>query len=332
MKTNMIGRLAALALLLLAPASVWASCRVASGVIPQDIQMGVGQVIVPPDAAVGQVLKEREFPIRAIERVGDCNFWGGSIIGEMLQGSPSSLDSKIYTTNVEGVGVRLSRRLEANNTLVYYPHTFEYGSITLRLSEGFFRVEVIKIAPATGSGSLAAGRYTNYYMDGTGPGRPMLTSSLSANAITIVSSSCQVDAGSRNIAVDFGTTAAASFGGQGSTLNERSFGIQLRCSGPTMGQDQVDLSFAYTPDAGGAPGVIKVDEGSGAASGVGIQMLDRRNNQAIANGAQVAVGAVNAGERDKVLDLPLKARYYQTGPVVRPGQVRARATFTIEYR
>jgi len=330
-KIDMIGRMAGLALLWLTPASVWAACNVSWGVNAQDIQMVMGQVIVPPDAAVGQVLKEREFPIRAIENVGDC-FIRGSTIGEMLQGSPSALDNRIYTTNVDGIGVRLSRRLEANNQVVYYPHSFQYNTTSLRLSEGFFRVEVIKIAPAPGSGSLAAGRYTNYYMDGSGPGRPMLTSSLSANAITIISSACQVDAGSRNIAVNFGTTSAASFKGPGSTLNEQDFAIQLHCAGPTMGQDLVRLSFAYTPDASGAPGVIQVDNDAEAATGVGIQLLDRRDNGAINNGETVDLGFVVAGDPSQVLNLPLKARYYQTGPVVRAGRTRALATFTIEYR
>ncbi len=331
MKISKMGRWAASALLLLAAGRGYADCRVSSGINAQDIQMVMGQVIVQPDSAVGQVLKEREFPIYSINNVGSCTS-SGSSIGEMLQGAPSALDSRIYTTNVDGIGVRLSRRLEANNQVVYYPHSFQYSNTSLRLSEGYFRVEVIKIAPATGSGSLAAGRYTNYYMDGSGPGRPMLTSSLSANAITIVSSSCQVDAGSRNIAVDFGTTSVSAFGGPGSTLNEREFAIQLRCAGPTMGQDLARLSFSYASDSSGAPGVIRIDDDEQAASGVGIQLLDGRDNGAINNGEVVDVGVVVAGDPNQVLNLPLKARYYQTGPVVNAGRTRALATFTIEYR
>ncbi|MCE7507198.1 fimbrial protein [Alloalcanivorax xenomutans] len=325
--TKPVGVMVALLLSSLVPAISWADCRVNSGVRAQDINMTMGQVTLTPNVPVGTVLAMQEFPINRTGTIANCS-GGGYLIGETLIGSPSSYDPQIYTTNVQGIGIRLSRRIASDSLTVVYPHRL-YRSTQVYLSDGYFRVEIIKIANQTGSGTLTSGQYTRYYGDGTGPGRPMLTSTLDASAITIVSSACEVDMGSRNIAVDFGTVSRSVFAGVGSTNTEREFQVGLSCVGPSHGQDTVKLSFGYTPDPSGAAGVIKIDGGTEAASGVGIQLLDNRTSSPIANGERVELGTVTPG--DHQFQLPLKARYYQTAPIVNGGETRAIATFTIEY-
>ncbi|CUR46686.1 Fimbrial adhesin [Alloalcanivorax xenomutans] len=323
-----IGRQVVMFVATMVPVMSWAACNVNYGVQAQDINMTMGQVTLTPNAPVGTVLAMKEFPINRTGTIVNCNWGGGYLIGETLIGSPSSYDPKIYTTNVAGIGIRLSRRLDSENSTVVYPHQlFRNGNVYL--SGGYFRVEIIKIAEQTGSGTLVSGRYTRYYGDGTGASRPILTSTLDASAITIVSSACEVDMGSRNIAVDFGTVSRSIFAGVGSTNTEREFQVGLSCVGPSHGQDTVKLSFGYTPDPSGAAGVIKIDGGTEAASGVGIQLLDNRTSSPIANGERVELGTVTPG--DHQFQLPLKARYYQTAPTVNGGETRAIATFTIEY-
>lgn len=109
--------------------------------------------------------------------------------------------NKVYATDVAGVGIRLYRQAaQASNT---YPHTLNINTrvgekTILDLNEGYFQVELIKTATTTGSGPIAsAGPFTTYYADGSGISRPILTSSLSGIGITIVTSTCEVDAGSK---------------------------------------------------------------------------------------------------------------------------------------
>ncbi|MCU5782367.1 fimbrial protein domain-containing protein [Alcanivorax balearicus MACL04] len=307
--------------------SARAACYVETSV--QNINMRMGQVTITPNVPVGTVLAMQEFPIGAREDAVRCYGGGGYMRGRTLIGNPSSYDPNIYTTQVDGIGIRLSRRIAGLSQTVVYPHDLRLNSSRGRLSEGYFRVEIIKIANQTGSGTLAPGQYTTYYADGSGSGTPILTSYLDASAITIVSSACEVDMGSRNIAVDFGTVSRSVFSGVGSTNTEKEFQVGLSCVGPSNGQDTVKLSFGYTPDPSGAAGVIKIDGGTEAASGVGIQLLDNRTSSPIANGERVELGTVTPG--DHQFQLPLKARYYQTAPIVNGGETRAIATFTIEY-
>lgn len=306
---------------------VWSDCTINSGITAQSINMDVGQVIVRPDTVIGQVLAKKVFSIREVNRIASCT-GGGHTRGEMLQGQPSGTVSNTYTTNVPGIGVRLARRFDGRDT--FYPHTLSYtGNTTLYLAPGYFTVEVIKIGPETGSGSLAAGLYTTYYPDGSGPSRPMLTTHLTANAITIVSSACFVDAGSRNIAVNFDSMYRGRFTGVGSTHQTREFDVQLTCSGPSAGRDVVKLSFDYTPDPANVPGVIRLDGGAGSASGVGIQLLTA-NGEPIRQQQPLTVATLDTPDL-RTVTVPLQARYYQTAPAVQAGDTQARATFTIEY-
>lgn len=324
---------AALALSALLPGAAQAGCSVNAGVIAQNIDMNMGQVIITPSTQVGEVLAMQEFPIQATEAIIRCDWQGGWLYGRVLKGTPSALAPNIYTTNVDGIGIRLARRRQGSglNDIVTYPHDQRGNAISnYSLAAGFFRVEIIKIAAQTGSGVLSDGLYSTYYADTSGSSRPALTSHLYGSGITIVSSSCEVDAGTRNIAVDFGSVPSSQFTGVGSTNTERGFDIGLNCVGPTMGEDLVRLSFGYTPDPSGAAGVIRIDDGPEAASGVGIQLLDARTDTPIPQGERVEVGRIAAPGAHQ-FSLPLKARYYQTTPSVGGGSTQAIATFTIEY-
>lgn len=315
------------------PSLAKAQCFLYPRFTPQNIIMDFGQVIISPDAQVGEVLAMREFPINGVE-YGRCVYSSGLAIGEILQGGASSLSPAIYTTNIPGIGIRLARRRQDSiiNDIVYYPHTTATRYHTrLVLSQGFFRVELIKTEAQTGSGPLLSGTYSTYYLRELGPSRPILTSTVLGSGVTVVSSSCEVDMGSRNIAVTFDSVSSSQFSGVGSTLSPREFDIQLNCTGPSLGEDVIALSFDYAPDASGADGVIRVDEGTSAASGIGVQLLDRRSDSPVSSGDLVEVGSLS-GTSLRSLSLPLEARYYQVGPSVGGGEVRATATFTIQYR
>lgn len=311
----------------------YAQCRVTTN-RPQDIIMNVGRVLITPTTKVGDILATGKFDIHSDHNV-EC--WGYSTVyGRILQGRPSSISDKIWTTSVPGVGLRLYRQIGTQHG-AYYPHEIKING-RAHLAEGYFVVEVIKIAQNTGTGALAPGQYSSYYADGTGPSRPILISHVLANSITIVTSSCSVDAGSKHKVINLSTVATAAFKGVGSTAAEQEFSININCVGGTgtellpggTGEGLVNVRFDYTRDASNAPGVLKPIQDSNTASGIAVQLLTGNNSTPINSGAAVYAGHTIANQTNTIT-LPLKARYYQTAAKMKGGTIKSIATFTLEY-
>ena len=111
----------------------------------------------------------------------------------------------------------------------------ERGSASLKgtlLTVGSaFQVELFKIAARTGSGPFAQGTYTRYSSLGSDQ-RSVLTTFLLGEGITIITPTCSVDAGSRNILVDFGKVAKGDKGALPSAAgSRRNPAARPRCSG-----------------------------------------------------------------------------------------------------
>ncbi|MBB1599755.1 fimbrial protein [Variovorax sp. UMC13] len=323
--------LATLALLCGAPGA-WATCVRYPRTLAKSVTMDMGRVFIPNDLAVGGSIASREFaiPTRGIsEFVFDCTRGGGTLIGVMLQGSPVESGSAIYSTAVTGVGIRLSRVITAD-LIVTYPHRLARPATNIYFPEGTkFKVELIKTAAVTGNGPLAAGTYTQYYGDGDSVS--MLTTTLSGNGITIITPSCTVDAGSRNIPVNFGKVATSSFSGRSSTAGDRNFNIQLNCSAGQNAQNTVQIKMDATADPANVDGVLRLTQaaaGTNTAGGIGIQVVNANTQAAVKFGDTVDVGP----SKDGSYVLPYTARYYQTGDRVAPGQANGTATFTLDYR
>lgn len=88
----------------------------------------------------------------------------------------------------------------------------------------------------------------------------------------------------------------------------------------------VALQFESTAKDAGARGVISPSTEFGSAVGVGVQLLDS-DRRPIEFGRQTVLGkAPNA-----TFDLTYYARYYQTGPSLTAGTVKATATLTFSY-
>jgi hypothetical protein len=102
------------------------------------------------------------------------------------------------------------------------------GTTNYSLEGSRFTLEIIKTAATTGSGTLAAGKYTSY--DWESGGNPILETYLSANAITVVSPSCTVMSG-KNMNVDVGSIRRSDLKGVGTTAGGKDFNIDLQCSG-----------------------------------------------------------------------------------------------------
>ncbi|WP_261369296.1 fimbrial protein [Yersinia mollaretii] len=82
----------------------------------------------------------------------------------------------------------------------------------------------------------------------------------------------------------------------------------------------------------GHPGVIKLTPESGAATGVGVQLLTGVNKDPVEFGKAKEMGTTAASGTDIKENIDITARYYQTAPTVTPGSANASATYTMTYQ
>lgn len=313
-----------------------ASCYI-TGYQANDVLMAVGRVVVRPSDPIGAILRKATFPInRTDTQANNCDSRDVAV-AELTQAYPlSSLGNSIYTTNIPGIGIRLYREAENNtNFSGYYPYQRGGISGNRYLASGYFVVEIIKIASQTGSGTLVPGRYSSYYIRGY-PDKPFLTSTVNANAITIASSSCEIQ-GNINKVVQLPTVTKAGFKGVGSTQGEQTFDMNISCNGGTSpaGYEQkntISLSYDFTQDGTNSQVLANTAATSEKANGVGVQLLwnYQNKNQVIKKGDKLALGSLSSNQILQY-NVPMTARYYQTATNVTAGKVRAMATVTIEY-
>ncbi len=305
----------------------------------QDIALDLGQVVVLPNTPVGGVIKEVIEPVNRSSGYDlYCDDSGGSrlyrFINAAQQVAVPGFDN-VYATDVEGIGVRAFRRTSID---AYFPGTRPInpndigGFSRKRITEGQFVVHLIKTSENPGSGRIVPnGRFTSYHYDGS-PNIPMLTSSFVGAGATVISPSCEVEAGSRNIAVDFGDVANIDFNGVGSYVGGRDFEIRLTCQGGTIDSYKVNIRIDAEQDASNMPGVLKLNNVADSATGVGIQIVQRDGSaeKEIHFNEGINLGSAQTDSSDLVL--PLRARYVQTeSGRVGAGVANGYATFTIEY-
>lgn len=304
--------------------------------VAQDVQIDMGQVTILPTLPVGGLIKELVVVINERANAARCNGAGSAIgiFNNAAQRIAVPGFSNVYATDVAGVGIRVYR--DSGDIKAFYPHTLLLpDSDNVRLAAGTFRVELIKTAAVTGSGLIApAGRFTTYYFDGDGAAKPVLVSTFRGSGTTVVNPTCSVQAGSRNIVVDFGSVPASTFTGVGSRAMDRDFDIRLDCQGSNVAQFQsrIGIRLDAAQDSSNLPGVLPLTVAANAASGIGIELVQRNGSaeQQIRFAQNIDLGVSVAGS--STLSLPLRARYVQTrAGRVTPGKANGAATFTIQY-
>lgn len=316
---------------------VQAACSLSTGIfVPQDVQMDMGQLVILPSLPVGGLIKELVVNIDQRSSVGRCT-GASSVIGIYNNARQQTMVpglSNVRATDVDGIGIRVYR--DSGQVQAYYPHVLPVNTNgAVDLAGGFFRVELIKTATVTGSGLIApSGRFTTYYFDGDGVGKPVLVSTFKGAGTTVVNPTCSVQAGSRNIVVEFGTVPASTFAGVGTRAINRDFDIRLDCQGSNVAQYQsrIGIRLDALQDASNLPGVLPLSAIANSAAGIGIELVQRSGNaeKAVRFAENIELGSSVAGS--STLSLPLRARYIQTrAGRVTPGKANGAATFTIQY-
>jgi type 1 fimbria pilin len=313
-----------------------ARCTLSYGFTTVNINMAIGKVVAKPNDPVGTVLYTRRVNIPANPNSQMiCDVWsGGTVQAVILNNQGLAMQPSIYKTNIPGIGIRLYRELIGGDGFSgYYPYSSELKRSTkYSLGEGYFVIEIVKTGESTGTGSLTQGLYSSYYLEGYSS-RPILTSTLTGDTITITSSSCEIKSNANKV-VQLPTMKNSDFKGVGSTQGEQAFDVNILCNGGKNIQtpDKISVSFDYET-ANSTTNILKNIAPTGTqAKGVGTQLVSKYNNanNVIAKGERLSLGTLNASQTLSYT-LPLVARYYQTDAVVTAGEVRSIATVTIDY-
>ncbi|WP_247904245.1 fimbrial protein [Klebsiella pneumoniae] len=232
---------------------------------------------------------------------------------------------------IPGIGMRFSRGGATVN--IVYPDVFSsrvYNTTNYSLEGSRFTLEIIKTAATTGSGTLAAGKYTSY--DWESGGNPILETYLSANAITVVSPSCSVLSG-KNMNVDVGSIRRTDLKGVGTTAGGKDFNIDLQCSGGLSETGYANISTSFsgtlaTSTTATMGALLNEKAGSGMAKGIGIQVL--KDGSPLQFNKKYTVGRLN-NQETRYITIPLHARFYQYGPTTSTGEVESHMIFNLTY-
>ncbi|ATM19504.1 fimbrial protein [Raoultella ornithinolytica] len=314
-------------LMALGTTSAWAACWRGPAATVQ-LDMAMGRVVVNPDLPVGAVIATQNWTMPAGSGINylctGTTVFKASIVAPGI----THLGNKVYSTNVPGIGMRFSRGGSTVN--IIYPGSFTTGSGNFTLEGSRFTLEIIKTAAVTGSGTLAAGKYTSY--DWENGNNPILVTLLSANAITVVSPSCTILSG-KNMNVDVGTIKRSDLNGVGTYAGGKNFNIELQCSGglSTTGYANIEASFSGTLATGttltgGA--LLNEKAGSAIAKGIGIQVL--KGGVPVEFNKNYNVGTLS-NQETRYITIPFLARFYQYAAATSTGEVESHMIFNLTY-
>ncbi|WP_261371886.1 fimbrial protein [Yersinia aldovae] len=247
-----------------------------------------------------------------------------------------------YTTNLNGVGIKVNFDLKQNKTACSDGHEtptdngVEYrckiptgGLMTKKGNQNEweainFTTTLVILDSKFSTGlisDLPTFNYT-YYMETQGQGTAQTIPNIEviSTGLSLLANSCTLD--TPDINFNLGKQQQVNFTGIGPKGNGLTEKIKLTCDPDTK------YSFHVTsPSKYPNKGVIELDSGS-SATGVGVQLI--ANGKPVEIGNPMEVGTSKKGNSQETIDIT--ARYYQTENKVTPGTANATATFTMTYQ
>lgn len=306
-----------------------ANCTVS----PANTSFNFGKLAIPPGASVGTPIgspAQVSLTVNCTALISAASTLSLNAIANL---PPSSSIANALTTNLPGVAVVLSASSPSgpNGTLTPAAagtaFTLGSTSILLGVLSASYTVnltaQLVLASTASATGILSAPNLT------LGWAQTNLLGLVVASGANIgslgfsgtVVNSCAVNA-TQTVALP--TVGTASFRGLGSTAGSTGFTIALRCP---SGVSSSSVTFTTSNPQSGPNGVIAPTQGTGYASGVGIQVLNATRTPIQWNAAQL-INAPAGG----ALNLQYFARYYQTASSVSAGRVAGTMTYTLSYQ
>ncbi|MGC6009124.1 fimbrial protein [Enterobacter kobei] len=301
-----------------------------------NINLNFGQIIVQRDTPIGSVVATASSATLA-NRNDFIECTTSRFVTQWAPGSgnfqPVQHNAEtLYQSGVAGLAFRVVTP-GAGSTAGRYgtgPLPRRVSNIWCRLSPtwwrlcggswGNYQLQLIKIAPVTGSGRLQTGSITRAGVVGE---MDVMNVNIASGEVHTVA--CSVT--TPNIFVNMGSIKNTEFSRAGSTSRDVSFNVNLNCDASANIYLTLEAGRAGVADT--SKGILNIDTtGSGeTASGVGIQVLF--NHTPVIPGERLKITTTAS---DGLYALPLAARYYQTGTILTPGTANATATFTTTYQ
>lgn len=262
--------------------------------------------------------------------IGQCNKTAAGVRAVLspLRGAlVPGLSPPTYSTNIDGIGYRV--KIAGSNIDLNDTYTGNWPTTTSSVYIGWTGViiDLVKTAPVVGNGLIAAGEYARFHTRGDSTQQWF---TVNIGTVRILAPTCQITTATQNQTVSLGDVRMNRFSGVGSTAAEKTFNIGVACDVSEHQQgNTVSLILEGTADPSEKPGVLQLSsDADKVAVGVGIQILDGKTNTPVKFGEPVAIGNSAAG----TIDMPFKARYYQTAKDIVPGQADGMVTLTLAYK
>lgn len=236
----------------------------------------------------------------------------------------------VYATSIAGIGIALvndkgQRVTGANGSACDSSNTpLGYVSSDGKSTFDFdVTIELVKTSETVASGTLAQSQ-TQF---GVGVlnldpiGAPNIISY--AGNVTLKEVTCNVSP--KSLTVMLGDFPVSDFTGTGTLTTPQTFTVNVNCADTVQPEVKITSANGYETSF---PGVIKLTQESGVATGVGVRMLFDGAIAAFDTYKDTAAVA----EANTTLAIPFEVAYEQTASNVTPGTANSIATITLGYK
>ena len=311
---------------------------------PKTTNFTMPDIAIPSGAAVGTRLKTVTVtPLTSGNSIWSCSAWA-PVYFYFRYGSArtavtgSGLPAGVFTTNVDGIGVRAF-----GTPFVPVATNGASGAPSPLLGSGATNSELINLSGVTlefyktgeiGSGDLQfPGNFLEASMNTSsnstsGGGGPYHTIRI-ANSPKIKTLGCETP----NLTVDLGKHAKSDFSGVGSTSTPKTFNFAVN----NCDRDMNAVKYTFNPasgitleESGTANQHLSVKTGTGAATGIGVQVL-YSNDTLVPFGTPTALNPPYNKLAGGDYKVAMKARYIQTAATISAGRADSALEFTMTY-
>ncbi|MBC8945052.1 fimbrial protein [Xenorhabdus indica] len=309
-------------------------CRYSPGFHSGTTRVSFGsQIIIPKNHPIGTTIKEiRLDQLDTKGHVVYCNRLVPASWDKPDFAPAHYNNDAIYESGVPGVGIRINNWGPTNYGIDWFPRkstTPFTCSPPPRWPDykyycgqtwGYLTVQLIKIAPTTGSG-IIEGRILTRARFGYGSGSIVHSFYLAETRVVTPTPSCSL--ARKTTLVNMGEIRASEFRGINSTAGTKDFRLEFSCD-PNA---KVNIILDGRPAKSGINNIWALDYGSDnvTATGIGLQILFY--NQLLEIRKPIKANA----EYVTYFSFPLQARYIQTHPRITPGKADVTTTITLTY-
>lgn len=309
-----------------------ASCNISgNGGNPAIVEFSVPSLVVNSDAEPGTIITtiNETSPLINVSCTANGEIWQGYTILTSSDRRTDNPLANVFQTNVPGIGFRAAWANNTSSQLTadYLMMPWHKGSSTI--NKGYsYPIKIHAAIQFIVTGPVGAGIIDTSKLIADWQYDNRVIGQLRFNAVPVNIQPGTCNLVDKNITVplsDIGTDDVDSNGFSRVVSDDR-FKLALEKCAPDL---RVDYRFTSSGSTGvNDNNILNIATGSGAAEGVGIQILDMNDNLL---SFDTDYTAMTKTTKDQSITIPLKARYIKTG-TVKSGRVEAVATFEVYYR